>query len=183
AEGLEVVNVLPGERMTMDNFAVFNTLSDLPGVAAVTSSVENGADEFSITFRALKAGALNQMLRFGHRITRSEAYTPAGSLNEIALRFNGAGGQVLTGAGFELLQNTPNPMKSSTNISFNLPDASEATLTISNVEGRILKVIKGRFAKGLNTVTVQRSDLEAGVLFYQLDTPSNSAVKKMIVTE
>ncbi|MCB9306723.1 MAG: HYR domain-containing protein [Lewinellaceae bacterium] len=183
AEGLEVVNVLPGERMTMDNFAVFNTLSDQPGVAAVTGSVDNGAGEFSITFRALKAGALSRMLRFGHRITRSEAYSPAGSLNEIALRFNGAGGQVLTGAGFELLQNTPNPMKSSTNISFSLPGASEATLTISNVEGRILKVIKGQYAKGINTVTVQRSDLEAGVLFYQLDTPSNSAVKKMIVTE
>ena len=66
---------------------------------------------------------------------------------------------------------------------FNLPEASDATLTISNAEGRTVKVLSGAFAKGLNTVTLLRSDLTTGLLFYQLDTPTHSATRKMVVAE
>jgi hypothetical protein len=40
-----------------------------------------------------------------------------------------------------------------------------------------------QFAKGYNTITLQRAELETGILFYQLDTPTHSATKKMIVVE
>ncbi len=173
--GLEVLEIIPGERMKTDNFAVFND--------AVTASVDGDAGEFSIRFRASRSGQLSRMIGFSNRITRAESYTETGDRNEVALRFNGAAGPVVTSAGFELLQNTPNPLKSTTSISFNLPEATGATLTISNAEGRILKVLKGNYAKGFNTVTLNRADLEAGILFYQLDTPANSAVKKMIVVD
>ena len=179
---LEVLEVIPGDKMAADNFAVFQRSPDgTPG--AITASVDDNAGMFSVRFRAHKAGELSKMLGFSNRITRAEAYNESGERLELALRFNGASGAVIAGTGFELLQNTPNPMRSSTNITFNLPDACEATLSISNAEGRILKVVKGDFAKGLNTVTIQRSDLETGILFYQLDTPTNSAVKKMIVVD
>lgn len=59
----------------------------------------------------------------------------------------------------------------------------EAVVTISNVEGRIIKTVKGEFAKGLNTVQFNRGDLEAGILFYQVTAGDFSAVKKMIVIE
>lgn len=174
-DGLEVAEIIPGERMKTDNFAVFGD--------AVTASVDGDAGEFGIRFRALKSGELSRMIGFSNRITRAESYTESGDRNEVALRFNGAAGPVVTGAGFELLQNTPNPAKSATNISFHLPETTEATLTVSNAEGRILKVVKGTYAKGFNTITLNRGDLEAGILFYQLDTPANSAVRKMIVVE
>ena len=173
--GLNALEVIPGEHMKSDNFAIFDD--------ALTASVDGNAGEFSVKFRAAQAGTLSRMIGFSNRITRAEAYTEAGDRHEVALRFSTPGGQIVTNAGFELLQNTPNPMKSATNISFHLPAACDATLTISNVEGRILKVVKGAYAKGLNTVTVNRADLEAGVLFYQIDTPTHSAVKKMIVVE
>jgi hypothetical protein len=89
----------------------------------------------------------------------------------------------VSAAGFELLQNVPNPVSNTTSVSFNLPEAAMATLTISNAGGRIIKVVKGAFTKGLNTVTLQRADLATGILFYQLDTPTHSAVRKMIVAE
>jgi hypothetical protein len=102
---------------------------------------------------------------------------------DVALRFNGQNG-LSAGAGFDLFQNTPNPVASTTVIAFNLPEAAEATLTINNAEGRLIKTIQGAFAKGLNTVTLQRADLPAtGILFYQLTTPTHSAVKKMVVGE
>jgi len=99
------------------------------------------------------------------------------------LRFNGNSGSTLAGAGFELIQNAPNPTKGFTNISFNLPEAAEATLTLTNAEGRVVRTLSGSFAKGFNTITLQRAELEAGILFYQLNTATNSATKKMIVVE
>ncbi|MBK9338223.1 MAG: T9SS type A sorting domain-containing protein [Lewinellaceae bacterium] len=174
--GLDIVDLLPGENMTRDNFAVFAEDRTL------TASVE-GSNGFAIRFRAGQNGMLSQLLAVGSRITRAEAYGKSGENLSVALRFNGADGAVVASAGFELFQNTPNPVKGTTNIAFNLPEAAEATLTISNVEGRILKIQKGAFAKGLNTVTLNRAELTSGVLFYQIDTPTHSATKKMIVVE
>ncbi len=175
-DGLELLEVLPGERQTADNFAVFANERTL------TAAIDAGAG-FALRFRAQKNGQLSELLHLSSRITRSEAYNAGGEPMEIAFRFNSANGSVVSGAGFELLQNTPNPVKHATNIVFNLPEAAEATLTISNAEGRVLNVINGQFAKGLNTVTVNRSELAAGVLFYQLETATHSATKKMIVVE
>jgi len=173
--GLEVIEIMPGDKLQADNFAVFGD--------AVTASVDGNAGAFSVKFRAAQSGELSKMINFSHRITRAESYSDNGERNEVALRFNGSNGSVISGAGFELLQNVPNPVSSVTYISFNLPEAAEATLTVSNAEGRIVKRVKGVFAKGLNTVALNRSDLATGLLFYQLDTPTHSATKKMIVAE
>jgi hypothetical protein len=175
-EGLEVLEVLPGANMGNEHFARFDK--------ALTMAVENEAPTFGITFRASKNGALRDMLAINSRITKAESYalSEAGQAKVmgVALRFNNATAQN-PATSFELYQNQPNPVGSSTNISFFLPEAGEATLTISTVEGRQVKRITGSYAKGLNTISIQRSDLEAGVLFYELATDKQSAVKKMIV--
>ncbi|MBU6341280.1 MAG: T9SS type A sorting domain-containing protein, partial [Bacteroidetes bacterium] len=173
--GLEVVEVIPGENMGTDNFGVF--------ADAITASFEGNAQAFAVKFRAKNAGQLSNMLAVSSRITKAEAYNVEnGARNDVAFRFNGTTG-IVAGSGFELFQNTPNPVEGRTNISFNLPSASEATLTITTIDGRIVKVINGNYAKGLNTVTINRSDLSSGVLFYQLSAGSNNATKKMVVVE
>jgi hypothetical protein len=172
--GLEVVSVLPGENMTTGNFGVF--------ADAVTASFEN-AQSFAVKFRAGKSGQISEMISVSSSITKAEAYAVGnGTRNDVAFRFNGANGAV-SGAGFELFQNTPNPVKGMTNITFNLPAAAEATLTISTVDGRAVKVINGSFAKGINTVTINGSDLATGVLFYQVASGNFTATKKMVVVE
>jgi hypothetical protein len=173
--GLEVVEVMPGENMNASNFGVF--------ADAVTASFEGNAQAFAVKFRATKAGNLSNLLSVSSQITKAEAYNnETGARNDVAFRFNGTNGTV-AGAGFELFQNTPNPVQGRTNISFNLPAAADATLTITNVEGRIVKVINGSYAKGLNTITLNRSDLASGVLFYQLATSNFAATKKMVIAE
>jgi len=171
---LEVVDVVPGANMTAENFAVHAN--------AITTSVDANAGAFAVKFRAVNGGEISKMISLSSRITKAEGYTVEGARQDVAFRFNGQNG-VVVGAGFELFQNTPNPVKNATNVSFNLPAAGEATLTITNVEGRIVKVVKGDFAKGLNTVSVNRADLETGVLFYQVQSGDFSAVKKMVVVE
>ena len=176
--GLEVLELLPGENMGKDNFAIFAN--------AVTASVDMEAGEFALRLRATRSGLLSQMIGLGNSITRTEGYTLANgevTKKDLVLRFNGVKGSTIAGAGFELLQNAPNPAKTFTNISFFLPESTEATLTITNAEGRMIKQLNTLFSKGFNTVTLQRAELEAGILFYQLDTPNHSATKKMIVVE
>ena len=99
----------------------------------------------------------------------------------LANRFNGANGSTITGLGFELYQNQPNPFVNKTQIGFHLPEATTATLTIFDETGRTMFTQKGDFAKGYNAVTVDRSVLTAtGVLFYKIETAKDSAVKTMI---
>ena len=173
--GLEVMDIVPGANTTTDNFAIF-------GQSAITTSIDANAGAFSVKFRAAKAGQLSEMLSVSSRITKAVAFSTEGAAQEVAIRFNGATGTVAA-AGFELFQNTPNPVKGATVVSFNLPTAGEATLTITNAEGRIVKSVSGAFVKGLNSVTINRSDLQAGILFYQVNSGEFSAVKKMIVVE
>lgn len=177
--GLAPLEVVANDKVTANNFGFFSD--------AVTVSVDDAAT-FTLKFRAEKAGKLSEMLSVSNRITKAEAYKAVIAGEEatrwdVAMRFNGQNGSIIAGAGFELLQNVPNPVSGATSISFNLPTAADATLTITNVEGRVLKTLQGSFAKGLNTVTLQRADLEAGILFYQVSTADYSASKKMIVLE
>jgi hypothetical protein len=83
-----------------------------------------------------------------------------------------------------LYQNAPNPFINKTQIGFYLPQASEATLTIFDESGRMIFTQTGDFTGGYNAVTIDRSVLNTtGVLYYKLETATDSAVKKMIQDE
>ncbi len=85
---------------------------------------------------------------------------------------------------FELFQNEPNPFAEKTNITFQLPEAGEATLKVMDVNGRTLYTKTSQFAKGLNTFVVSKSDVQSkGVLIYQVESGDHVATKKMIGLE
>ncbi len=171
--GLEVQDITPGAKMNLDNFGVF--------ADAITTSVDGESNEFAVTFRATKAGQISQMLGVSSRITKAEAYTLTNDRMDVAFRFNGAAGSVISGVGFELYQNQPNPFVSKTFIGFHLPEATSATLRIFDETGRMVFTQNGDFAKGYNTISVDRSLLNTtGVLYYTLETATDSATKKMI---
>ncbi len=176
---LDVVDVAPGANMKLDNFAVFSNEH-----ALTTSWDGDSQAEFAVTFRAKAGGMLSQMLGVSSRITRAEAYNANSDRLQVAFRFNGQNGSTISGLGFELYQNTPNPFVSKTQIGFYLPEAAEATLTIFDESGRTIFTQTGDFAKGNNAITVNRNMLNAtGVLYYKLETANNSATKKMIQTK
>jgi hypothetical protein len=174
--GLEVVNVTPGAGMSMDNFGVF--------ADALTTSVDGEGNEFAVTFRAVKGGQVSEMLSVSSRVTRAEAYSASNGRMDVAFRFNGQGGAVISGVGFELYQNQPNPFVNKTVIGFHLPEAAEATLTVYDETGRMLFTQKGQFAKGYNAISVDRALLNTtGLMYYKLETATDAATKKMIQTK
>lgn len=83
-----------------------------------------------------------------------------------------------------LYQNRPNPFKSETLISFNLPEASRATLSVYDINGKLLKVIEANYNQGYNEVTITRSELgSTGVMFYRLMTEQEAVTKSMIIMD
>jgi len=170
--------------LTSDNFG-FAKLNE-----GVITSSWNGQDAttvaddevlFSLTFKAKRSADLSSSLDLSSNYTAAEAYNADADLLDLALEFNGTTAEA---SEFALFQNQPNPFKNETVIGFELPEAANATITIYDVAGRTLKLIEGEFAKGFNQVTVNRGDLNGtGVLYYQLDTPNNSATKKMILVD
>lgn len=177
---LEVTEVTPGAEMKLENFGIFN------GDHSLTTSFDNERvnGEFAITFRAKASGTLSQMLKVSSRITKAEAYNMNRDRQSIALRFNGDGGSTVTGLGFELYQNQPNPWMTKTQIGFFLPEATEVTLTVFDETGRTVYTQKGAFSKGYNAFAIDRALVNTtGVLYYKLETSTDSAVKKMIQTK
>ena len=85
---------------------------------------------------------------------------------------------------YELLQNYPNPFNPATVISFTLPDASEYSLTIYNLNGQVVKEFEG-VANSAGTVDLewQAVDVASGVYFYRLEANYGRYVetKKMIL--
>jgi hypothetical protein len=135
---------------------------------------------FSLVFKATASVKLSDALSVNSRFTAAEAYKPNGDLLNVELAFNGT----KVANNFELYQNTPNPFSASTVVGFNLPEASAATLKITDVSGKIVKMVKGEFAKGYNEIKLERRELPAtGILYYQLDTQSDSATKMMLLMD
>ena len=167
--GLKVSEILTNDKVSANNFGVF--------ADALTVSID-GAENFTVKFRAEKAGKLSEMLGVSSRITKAEAYTLTNDRQEVALRFDG---KTIAGVGFELYQNQPNPFVNKTFVGFHLPDAATATLTVYDETGRVVFTQKGDFAKGYNAISLDRALLNTtGVLYYTLETATDSATKKMI---
>ena len=112
-------------------------------------------------------------------ITRAEAYQGA-SYNVIDVTLRDGEGV----SEFVLSQNEPNPFSETTNIAFTLGQSGNATLTIYDVTGKVVKVIAGEYERGNHVVEIAKKDLAAsGVLYYQLESGDFTATKKMIVIE
>ena len=103
-----------------------------------------------------------------------------GNTEDIALTFSSG---VITGLSYELYQNVPNPFVQSTMIGFNLPEAANATLTVRDAKGKLIKVIEGNYARGYNNVTIERGDLPTGVMYYTLESGDYTATRRMIIIE
>ena len=81
---------------------------------------------------------------------------------------------------FEVAQNYPNPFNPVTNISFNLPEASNVTLYIFNAIGQQIKTINAGYKEaGKHTIEFDGSSLNSGVYFYKVEAGNNSMIRKM----
>ncbi len=183
--GLELVDVQAGalRGLTADNFGMTNLDR---GILTTSWNSQNGLtivdDEvlFTLIVKATEAVKLSGALRLGSDLTTAEGYSETSDKLAVSLRFGEEG--TIGAEAFTLYQNRPNPFGAETTISFNLPAAMDATLTIYDVSGRVLKQVTRNYAAGYNEELIERNELSAaGVLYYQLETATETATKKMIL--
>ncbi len=186
-EKLEYVNILPGKLsdLSADNFGTrFATEGMLTTSwnSTATTLAENDI-LFSVVVKAQSDVQISKALKITSALTAAEAYNSEEEVLNVALQFT-ENGKVVATEGFEMYQNKPNPFSESTTIGFNLPEASNVSLTIYDMSGRIVKSYESSFSKGYNAFEVKTTELgSTGVFYYRIDTPTNSGTKKMVIVK
>jgi hypothetical protein len=179
SKGLELVSVQSGAvNVTEENFGIHG--------GAITTSwnsqtpVSADGALFTMTFKATTSGKVSDLIDVNSEITRAEAYVGS-DLDIVNINLaSGADADVE----FALYQNEPNPFTANTVIGFEMPHTADASFTILDVTGKVVKTIDGNFAKGYNEIELSKSDLgAAGVYYYQLESGEFTATKKMIIIE
>ena len=130
-----------------------------------------------MNFIALKTTDLKTALRINSRYTRAEAYPDEGEFKNVELKFGDTG----TANGFALHQNKPNPFNGATVIGFELPEATDATITVFDLSGKVLHLFSGSYTKGYNELQISAGSLPSeGIYYYRLETATDAATRKMM---
>lgn len=93
-------------------------------------------------------------------------------------------GDELNNSSVSISQNVPNPFANQTTITYNLNEATNVSLDIIDVTGKVITSInEGSVNAGQHTIKVNGSDLSEGVYFYTFKAGEYSVTKRMVVTK
>ena len=187
ANNLEFLDIVSGEsNLTSENLGM-NRLQDgyITFSWNTNKAVQLAKDAklFTLKFKALSTGQLSNALHINSAITIAEAYDANLDEMNIQLAYRTNNG-VITNDNVVLYQNQPNPFSDQTVIGFEMPKAADATLTIYDLNSKVVFSKTVSATKGYNAVTVNNLQLGVtGVLFYQLDAAGYSATRRMLVIQ
>jgi Dockerin type I domain/Secretion system C-terminal sorting domain len=141
----------------------------------------NGKEILTVNVFSKGNTMVSDVISMNSTVTTAEIYTGENlQTSKLSLRFAGSEDT----AEFAVYQNEPNPFNDKTVITFNLPEAGNATLNVFDVTGQVIFTNKGSFGKGMNSFTLTRNDLPStGVMIYQIESGAYTATKKMIGLE
>ncbi|RMF59287.1 MAG: T9SS C-terminal target domain-containing protein, partial [Bacteroidetes bacterium] len=85
---------------------------------------------------------------------------------------------------YDLQQNYPNPFASRTSITYSLPVASHVSLKLYDVLGReVMVLVDEPQQAGYHTLTLDASEMSAGIYFYQLQAGSFMATRALMIVK
>ncbi|NBC09076.1 MAG: T9SS type A sorting domain-containing protein [Bacteroidetes bacterium] len=92
---------------------------------------------------------------------------------------------VIEESGYKLVQSFPNPTSGMTNIQFTLPETSNVTLAVTNMQGQVITRVldNDRLGAGDHTVEFNASNLPNGMYFYTLVSGDVFITKTMVVQQ
>ncbi|MEN0006275.1 MAG: PKD domain-containing protein, partial [Bacteroidota bacterium] len=174
-----LASAIAGEAPTADG-ALRISWFDLMGDGI---NLEASAEVFTLRFKAEdKIEDLSSLFTLSSRGIRSEAHQPNGDPVKIVLEFV-KDKVAVTGTGYQLHQNTPNPFTNETKIGFELPAAMDAELIIHDHLGRVVQRFEGYYDGGYNEVVWSKANLQSGVYYYTLKTADYAATLNMIILD
>ena len=175
-EGLELLELIPGNGMSAEHFGVFED-------AMTCSYSETGPlrPGFTLRFRVKVPGGLSDKFYFSNRITPTEVYriVSDNSVEIMGMALNMNVSEDSTPC-FQVFPNRPNPFESSTFIQVFLPEAGLVAVTIWDAAGRQVWAQERSYAAGFQMLEVGEKGLPAGVLMCQVKAAGYVGVVKMI---
>jgi len=122
---------------------------------------------------------VSEMITLNSAVTKAESYNSDLKVGSVSLSVRTA-----PVAGIELFQNEPNPFRGQTTVSFTMPEAGAATLSVYDMTGKLVVVRNIDASKGLNSEIFTKEQLGvSGVMYYTLESGDFTATKKMIIVE
>jgi len=174
--------ILIGDKAGFENFNLSMVQRGIITTSWNQSEAVNLEEEevlFSLVFKAKENIRLSEVIQIGSDITSAEAYTETEEVINVNLDIHNSIPMV---EGFKLYQNKPNPFTGETIIGFDLPKAMTTTMTILDMSGKVVQVIKGDYEKGYNQILIDGKALnDHGMFYYQLATANGIETKKMIL--
>lgn len=179
-KGLAFNNIEQGQvqaqHIAQSKAGELNIVWDKFSISEANLSTKNW---LTLHFIATETGYLSEQLSLSNSKTNEVVFNND-EVSTTNLNFE----KVTVSNQFKLYQNTPNPFAKHTNIGFELTEESEVVLAIFNLQGGLLKQIKGQYEAGAHSIMIQKSELIGnGILLYQLTTPTGIASKKMILLD
>jgi hypothetical protein len=182
---LEFVSARLSDEMLSPLAEVFFWCGSEPGRAQVdlavlgTGVTIGGSGEVVVlTFRALGGG---YALEFGEVLLR-------GAENEdLAAALEGLESLPAAPTAFRLSQNVPNPFNPETTVTYEVPQASEVTIRVYDVTGKLVRTLvegavePGRYVASWDGTNDVGESVGSGVYFCVMDAPAYHAAEKMVL--
>ena len=167
------------EKVTEDNFG-FRFIENGNITGSIDLSQGKISDLFSVKFLAKESGVLSKLIRLTSNLTTAEAFTQKDETIGLNLVFK-QDEKLINIKTPKLYQNEPNPFENYTSIKFVLPENQEASLSIFDLNGKLIKEIKDNYKKGEHVINFNKEDfLSSGIYYYQLKTNEFTDTKKMM---
>ena len=150
------------------NGPVLNGAVDGNSVLVRIYDVSEGI-EYSTTLTATMGGS------YGDMMTVIDGLTFGGDLSNDSL----------TPSGFNLSQNYPNPFNPQTMIQFSVPNLTDVSINIYNLNGKLIDVAtQGIYSQGTHSVVwsgmnLNNEAVSSGVYLYKLITPNETITKQL----
>lgn len=166
-----------GRGIVRSGTAALNIIGDDP----LTESVREGATQGtrlsvmaigSDEERPVEFERVSDMLT-GKRVTTGLVYTHDAILVADALEES---------VSFELQGNAPNPVRTTTSITFSVPESVPVRIELYNMLGqRVSTLVDDSYSRGTHKVTLNASTYSSGVYFYRIRAGDFSASRKMTI--
>ena len=182
-EKVAVLDLLPIDKnLTPANFNMHRLSEGKTSLVWYNTASTNLTGElFELIILPYEEVELSEVMSIDQKRISAEAYA-SNEVVGVNLAFNQA--EQEEGSELLLMQNSPNPWSEQTEITYYLPQASSAVLSVFDISGRVIYSEEREANQGLNSIILDKEDLNVqGVLYYELVTDNGRKIQKMILME
>jgi hypothetical protein len=132
----------------------------------------------TVKLEAVSSGMISEMISLNERLINAEVYNENEDIYNLQLNWRAS---EEPGEQIQLHQNRPNPWQDQTVIPFELPEAGEVSIIITNAIGEEVTRIIGHFHSGMHQYKIINEGWAPGLYYYTLRYGDTQLTKTMLI--